>query len=445
MTPDQLRDSIRARWIASGEVPGLSEDMSDREFAQALQDHFEYEQRGAWLNEQQRTDARLEYLRSLPQDTHLSTFDKAVADSRYLLDPITLRALPTLTDARFLGKYADAREGRQALNEMYLDINPWTGGGAVDPMTVGVAEATLNQAAESYDADRVNRLGHPDDRELFDRMLDPESAAGYYLNRAGIIPNAYRMTWGGELPNDGTMAESGGGWGNGYTPGAPSGSWLLPSSDAMAAAATNVSTNERHRPFTSTPVLDMPSNPTIAKSGAAQRQNLARIREDQMVREAPAARERWIQTTGFDPPDWLAFTSDVAVDMMDPQAIGGYLFPAMAGARALGRMGGSVLSNLARNWKPIAMEVGPDVAVETGFGLALTAPDQKYPSGGYAKSPEELRAANKARADAEIRDANARLHSTDPQFYKQGREMANERRMNQPPSLLHNLMGGPRN
>lgn len=439
MTPDQLRDSIRARWIASGQIPGLSEDMSDREFAQALQDHFDYEQRGAWLNDQQRTDARLEFLRQLPPDTPQNTFEKAVYDSRYLLDPITREALPTLTDARFLGKYADAREGRQALNEMYLDINPWTAGGEVDPMTVGVAEATLNQAAESYDADRVNPLGHPDDRQLFDRMLDPESQVGYYLQRAGVIPNAYRMTWGGELPNDDPMTEAGGGWGNGYTPGAPSGAWLFPSGDAMAAAATNVATNERHRPFTSTPVLNVPNNPTLARSGAAQRQNLERLRQDQMVREAPAARERWIRTTGFDPPDWLAFTSDVAVDMLDPQAIAGYAFPAVAGLKALGRAGGSLISNLARNWRPIAMEVGPDVAVETGFGLAFSAPD------GTPKTDEEVAATNQARKDAEIREAGARLHTPDAGFYKQGREMADQRRMQQPKSLLYNLMGGPRN
>jgi hypothetical protein len=431
MNPDSLRQAIRAKYVRMN--PDLFyEDMSDADFAQNL--HYLYDQsRGAWPSEEERTAARQRWLDENAAGADANDYMAMAKESRYLLDPDTREFQPILADARLMEKWAPYSEADRLLRQSIADGDPEDNPEAYAYAAANALEAryALQKTADEWEQVRTSPLAHPEDRELFDRMVDPESDAGWFLSRAGIIPNAYRYKLGGESPQEESDAALGPV--ASYLAGKMGyGAKLLPSSRAVVDSASNVSAAEARRPYTATPVLT---------DFSGDRNNLGDVRGErirqltqQSQSEPPMARERWIKTTGFNPPDWLAFASDVAVDYIDPSAVADFAGPLASAVKSAARVGGRAgMKGLARS---AAMEVAPDVGVEVGFGAALSGGDPTYEGGSLIKSDKELAESKDARRQNEY----VRLHPSREQFYNNAIAEAYRR-----PTKVRGLLGGIRN
>lgn len=416
MSPEELRQQIRTKYK-------FPDDKSDEDISRILLQEFE-RTRGAWRNENARSAARKAYVMSLPDTASPGTFQQRVNESKFLLDPDTRAAMPLLADAIFLKTYTDrdAAEAKPKLPRPAFTppFGAYHSQGEIDAGRLQNLNDKLQYLADNHEVISSGGVAHPDHRSFLMDSLDPESYTGWGLERMGQTPNAYRMALGGELP----MAYG-----------------VLPSMDAMGAAGGNISANEKYRPFTATPVMDMPDD-TPREEVNAERQ---RVQSEQRLAAPPQARERYMRTTGWNPPDWLAFASDVAVDYLDPSVVADFAFPVLGAVKRAARAAKTGGMSLAKAGKSLAAdaawEVAPDVGIEAGFGAALAGEgDPTYEGGSLVKSQSELEKANDIRKQNEL----SRLPDSRTQFYNWARdEYRNPSR--KPQTNAQKLLGGLRN
>lgn len=367
MTPEELRQQIREKY-------GFPPEVSDADAARMLNDRFE-DSRGAWRNEAARAAARKAYLMEVGDAISPGKFDEEVALSRVLVDPDTREAMPLLADSLFLSKYAE-RDSLSQKPQTPPAYSPPFGAylsqGVIDASSLANAEKDLAYLTEHHDVISNGGFAHPEHRSLMHRALDPESATGQVLGRMGLIPESARMSLGGER--------------------------RFFNGDALGAAAGNLTAAEKYRAFTPTPVMELPDDTPREEINAARKQ----MRSEQSLAASPQARERWLKTTGWNPPDWLAFASDLAVDYLDPTVVADFAFPTLAAVkRGAKAFKGGLLGGLKATAKDVGLEIAPDVAVETGVGFALTGDDKAYGMENgkprLVKNDEELKQANNIR------------------------------------------------
>jgi hypothetical protein len=405
-TPDGRRSAIRSR-LEMGALgnpeyngPYIDPGMSDQEVADRLRG-FYYENSGAWANEGQRSEARKEYALENPNASGPEV-RKRLADSVDLLDPITRQNKQHLADSRFLEAYRVVDDAKAEANKPPSFLGELTAGDQA--RGVDAASRTLQQYTDDYDDTVKSPLAHPDDRGILSAITDPEKPVGWYMHRSNVYPAAYKMQNGSETP-----ALLGG---------------LLPSGESLGHAYGNAIATETHRQNTSSPVVGLPSDATPDQI----RQRLAEIRRQQQLAQEPGARERYLRTNNYDPPEALKFASDLATDFLDPSAV----VDAMS-------LAGLARKGIFKSARSAALELAPDVAVETGFQAAVGNTDVNYGSPEdprYMKTPEELATANNIRT----RNESVRLPAERQQTYDDVIGVARNRDIRR-----HGLFGGPRN
>lgn len=373
VTPDGRRSKIRSQLeYGSAGAPGydgplIDPSMSDQEVADRLRE-FYYENSAAWANPQQRADAMNQYaLEGSPGSTAYMGRFKEATD---LLDPVTRKQKWAITDAEFLDAYAKDAEAQS----MPAEVDTEFGSGSAD-LRAG-RRRLLQSLTDNYEETRASPLAHPNHTGVLSSLIDPEKPIGWYGNRVNAFPAAAKMYV--------TAEEDMGLW--------PS-EW-----DALAAGYGNSRANQRYRHYTNTPVLDLPST----ASPDELRDRLYEVQGNQQIAAEPGARERWLMTHNYDPPEWLKRASDFAMDFIDPSL-------AVDAASIIGGLAkGAVKSGvkgLAPALRNAGKEVAPDVAVEGAFmGLAGNG-DVNYGTEEdprFTKSSKQLETAREQRRLNEI-------------------------------------------
>lgn len=368
VTPAGRRSKIRSQLeYGSAGAPGydgplIDPSMSDQEVADRLRE-FYYENSSAWANPQQRADAMDQYARE--GGSNPTAYSGKFKEATDLLDPETRKQKWAITDAEFLDAYAkDAAEQDTPV----VDDTEF-GSGSADSRRS--RSKLLQSLTDNYDETRASPLAHPNQTGVLSHLVDPEKPVGWYGNRVNAFPAAAKMYVTAEADT-------------------------VP--DALIDAYGNSRANQRYRHYTNTPVLDLPST----ASPDELRDRLYQIQGKQQIAAEPGARERWLATHNYDPPEWLKRVSDFAMDFIDPSLVVDAASIIGGLAKGVAKTG---LKGVMPAMRSAAKEISPDVAVEGAFmGLAGNG-DVNYgteENPRFTKSSKQLEAAREQRRLNEI-------------------------------------------
>lgn len=392
--PNELRAQMILKDIYARH--GISPDMPLEQQVAAIEEGMAekgYGQAG-WSNPEEKAQARLAYAQKGKTDQERrDRWDK----SAYLLDPHSYQYqqgggrdidfLTAMHKASFLDDGQRASAARAA------------GGGFSHTPTRGSArdEALAfwdksnfqpvyrdSSFTPNYQSESGFLMG------LLDATTNPDLTTGQYLQASEVVPN--RLRFSGEAST---------------------------ADEAYEGARAIQMANNRFRPTSKAPVLDLPTGSDFATKA----ERLSQLQEELAKASMPSPDQRWAKWTkdtfgrSFVPPGFVVDGIDFLTSAADPTALipaGG----AAIGAARVGTKGASVagkgwvrplLSNLA---KSSGKEFGKDSAVEQGIGHTLSAGGDRTPSqywlgdwsgNGAQRTPEQIQ---------EARDARSRLYES---------------------------------